>query len=288
MAYSAPNLKPAEAIQQFYENINEQRCEAAISLRPDYTTQRCELISEAAIHDVETVFNNGSDAVTLISIDIYTKDAKSYFSGYVRLEKHTDTWKIVGPYKSESSYTLAEYVNDYLPQTNTEVALETPISTKSTPLTPPKEVSMVKQRYLSGAVEISGNYTRILNELREQLPQAASGQIILVDRSRLSLYAYDKSNLLLGFYPLLSSMTGQIPSGVFQVVDFTKTESNENMPVHLNHLQPVDDTANNIADNYYLRDVLDNDTERSLLLSPIDLGKLRTLLSENTVLYFGN
>lgn len=293
------NMAPHTVLQQFYKAVNEKRCESAVLLRKDYTVERCKQITEVIIHEADTVFNNGTDAVILISIDIYTTASKSYFLGYVRLQKHEANWEIMGPYKSQQRYTLDEYVNDYLPEVEnaqntltTElpaVAEQDPIEDSLEALSPQhNENDLALEKYLTGTQEIAGNYTALLNELRTKHPTSTQGHVLLIDRSRLSLYLYDKNNLLLAFFPILSLSIEQIPNGLYSLNTAQQTANNENTPVHLNHLQSLDKSLNNTDNIYYIRDLLDNDTAQSLLLSPIDLGKLRKLLSHDAIIYLGD
>ena len=289
-SFATPQTTPKAVFQQFYSDINTQRCESARLIRPSYSVERCQQITEVVTHDLETVFNNGANAVMLISMDIYASNAKSYFSGYVRLENSNSEWKIIGPYKSKESYTLAEYVNDYLPVTENIPAdvLEDAPALISPPLEVDTAIDPIVQKYLSGTQALEGNYNRLLNEMRATLPEVSQGQILLIDRSRLTLYLYDQNNLLLGFYPILTLTIEQVPNGLFQLANIQQTESTENTPVHLNHLQSIDKAMNNTGDNYYIRELLDTDTNQSLVLSPIDLSKLQKLLKNGVIAYLGN
>lgn len=302
----AQDITPDATLKNFYNEINIGNCEGAKSLRPDYGLERCERVSEVVIHEASNAFNNDSDSVLLISIDIYTDNSKSYFSGYVRLKNKNNRWQIIGPYKSQDNYTLAEYIADFVPKAEVTETVETPrasppenyeaASALPVEIRSPADMAEEEEKivspeivqYLSGEKKIEGNYTRLLNDLSRHLPTLAQDQIILVDRSRSSIYIYNKSNLLLGFFPILSALTTeQLPNGLYQP-STSEAGNKKNGSVHLNHLLSISETPDNSDVNYYIRDILDSDTAHSLLLSPIDLKKLHQVLSQNVLMYIGN
>jgi hypothetical protein len=290
--FSSPKITPDTTLKLFYEHINSQQCESAILLRPNYSLERCQKISEVIIHEADTVFNNGSDSVILVSIDIYTANAKSYFSGYVRLQNLQSEWEINGPYKSQQNYTLAEYINDYVPnseqQSNTLEA-SSPQELAPVELNIEATIDPAVSKYFLGEQAIAGNYTGLLNNLRSHLEPLVTQQILLIDRSRSSIYLYGQNNLLQGFFPILSSVeSAQIPNGVYQINASQVAGDNKNSPVHLNQLHSFSEAEDNIDANYYLRSLLDTDASHSLLLSPIDLGKLSALISEDVITYMGD
>ena len=289
---------PEAALQQFYKDINAKRCKEAIKLRDNYNIERCQQISEVVVHDTDTVFNNGEDSVISLSIDTYTSNAKQYFSGYVRLQAIDEHWRIIGPYKNKERYALGEYINDYLPadshiDRHAETApeqrlIEDALHVPETPDTERPAPTIEQLKYLSGKQEISGNYAHLLKDLRQQFPAIMQDQILLVDRSRNSLYLYDSSNLLLSFFPLLSLASKQVPNGLFTTGNTEQAPNNENTTIHLELLQPFSDETHNATRRYYIRDLLDRDQKNSLLLSPIDLAKLNNLLSGSVTIYLAN
>ena len=157
-----------------------------------------------------------------------------------------------------------------------------------------------QEKFLLGGHAIEGNYTSLLNQLRKHFPQQASGNIILMDKSRRTLYVYGSNNLLLGFYPILSSANSAFPSGLYSINadQGSKSASNNAIsqastavslkrvfePSSKNNVEPKQKEENKL---YYIRDLFDADSTNSIQLSPIDINKLQELISSSTVAYSG-
>lgn len=155
------------------------------------------------------------------------------------------------------------------------------------------------EKFLRGDYAIEGNYTALLNQLRKYFFQQAAANIILIDKSRQTLYVYDNNNLLLGFYPILSSDNSGFPSGFYSINNKPASESasntlqQTNTAVSLkrvfkknkpNQGEPQQNEENKL---YFIRDLFDGDSKNSIQLSPIDISKLQTFVSSSTAVYSG-
>jgi hypothetical protein len=164
-----------------------------------------------------------------------------------------------------------------------------PISAKSKAVvTPPTNPEANK--FLAGDYSVQGNYTSLLTKIRKHFPNNASTSILLIDKSRRTLYLYNEQNLLLAFFPILSSDNSSFLSGLYRVnpdkpVKSAKdTSQQRSQPILLQRM-----LRQNSKDNplFYIRDLLDTDTKNSLQLSPIDNKKLQLLLLNPSIAYIG-
>jgi hypothetical protein len=327
---------PNEALRSFYQHINKQQCDAAILLRPDYSIERCQKISNTYIHKATTELSDNKNAVLLLELDSFYNKKKSYFFGYVRMAKKKEQWQIIGPFKSREDYWLDEYVETYIPgafkdlpealkkkkfipppapnslsikelstdpikknsitpgdsidadefsQVPTNTTKDKPANalSKTTPITTEAE------KLLSGHYIIEGNYTSLLLTIRKHFPLSAKKNIILIDKSRNTLYLYNTKNLLLAFFPILSSDISSFPSGLYKtnsskIVTSENTTQQANQAIILERKQTAD-TANTPL--YYIRDLFDTDIKNSIQLSPIDNSKLQRLIASSAITYIG-
>ncbi len=149
---------------------------------------------------------------------------------------------------------------------------------------------------LSGLDAIEGNYTALLIKIRNNFPSYSMVNIVLMDKSRRTLYVYNQKNLLLAFFPILSSDNSHFPSGLYRVSSNNPSQSattdvlQTNQPIILNKIQilsPANDSEMPKKLPYYIRDLFDGDKANSLQLSPIDLNKLYQVTSSSTIVYSG-
>lgn len=151
-------------------------------------------------------------------------------------------------------------------------------------------ISSEAGKFLSGHYAIEGNYASLLKKIRKHFPSKAIATILLVDKSRRTIYAYNAQNLLLGSLPILSSSHSSFPSGLYStsstkavasIADITQQASK---PIALKRL-PMLNKANYPL--YYIRDLFDTDKNNSLQLSPMDSKKLQQFISSFTLAYIG-
>lgn len=162
---------------------------------------------------------------------------------------------------------------------------------ETTLITPPapKANNTEAEKLLSGTYAIEGNYTSLLLKIRKHFPLTAKTTIILVDKSRHTMYLYNTKNLLLAFFPILSSDISNIPSGLYKTtanktIKSESTTQQTNQPIILEKTQKSD-TVNTPL--YYIRDLFDTDIKNSMQLSPIDNSKLQRLIASSTITYIG-
>ena len=152
------------------------------------------------------------------------------------------------------------------------------------------------QRLVLGADAIEGNYTTLLLKIRKYFPSITKGNMLLIDKSRHTIYVYNKANLLLAFFPILSSDNSHFPSGLYRITSNSTAQSSgdgilqRNLPIILKNI-PIkvsgNDTQAEKKRDYYIRDLFDINKKDSLQLSPIDLSKLQQFISPSTIAYSG-
>ncbi len=152
------------------------------------------------------------------------------------------------------------------------------------------------EKLIMGANAIEGNYTTLLLKIRKNFPSITKDNILLIDKSRHTIYVYNKSNLLLAFFPILSSDNSNFPSGLYRITSNSTAQSAEdgalqtNLPIVLKNIQ-MESSGNDAQSeeklHYYIRDLFDMEKKNSLQLSPIDLNKLQQFISSTTIVYSG-
>jgi len=155
-------------------------------------------------------------------------------------------------------------------------------------------------KFMLGEYAIEGNYTALLRKIRKNFPQEAISNILLIDQSRNTIYIYNNTDLLLAFFPILSSDNSSFPSGLYRINSQNSLELNdqkehlENQSITLEKVQKIilpesNPTSKQRAEQkqYYIRDLFDADKNNSILLSPIDNTKLRQLILPSTIVYKG-
>ena len=346
---SSPSLAadaPRDALKTFYQHVEKQECKDALTLRPDYSLQRCEKVSNVHIHKVTTELSDTNEAVLLLELDSFYNKKKSYFFGYVRMSKKKGKWLVIGPFKNKEDYWLDEYVKSYIPgefkglSESVKKKKFTPppiqkLSSKKAPqeedmiatekIAPPgdsidadefavqqtnkkkplpvkpthtKNKSVVAtpthpdaNKFLIGHYAVQGNYTSLLTKIRKHFPDNASASILLVDKSHRTLYLYNGKNLLLAFFPILSSDNSSFLSGLYRVnsdkpVKSVRDASQQgSQPILLKRMPQQQNNNDNPL--FYIRDLFDTDTKNSLQLSPIDNKKLQQLLLNPSIAYIG-
>ncbi|MCK5896291.1 MAG: hypothetical protein KAG20_05770 [Cocleimonas sp.] len=343
---------PSEALKAFYQHINQQQCEAALLIRPDYSIARCKKISNTHIHKVTTELSDNKHAVLLLELDSLNKKQKNYFFGYVRMTKKKGKWLIIGPFKNREDYWLDEYVKTYIPgefktlsetikkkkfipppapntspqaipeeskknhrqstppgdSIDADEFIQQPQPTPPKKPTPENKKSIIKNnsaqaktlpplhpeaiQFLLGQPIIEGNYTVLLKKIQQYFPSKTKekAKTLLIDKSRRTLFIYNHKNLLVAFFPILSSDISSIPSGLYRINSDKTIESEAsttqltNQPIILKRVQNIETASNSL---YYIRDLFDTDTKNSLQLSPIDNKRLQQLISFSALTYIG-
>lgn len=318
-----------DTIEEFYYAVSANHCEDAIELRLNYKIKNCQKIDKVYLHQVEVKANSNKNAVVMIETDVESKQRNSYFKGYLQLQKIQNKWKIIGPYKNMHDYNLTTYINKFLPkgfphktnlykqstpkkQTATslralppsdvvDISLTRHMSKNKSAITKVDQapVTLSKQdqeilTYLQGKVAINGNLLLILQNIRDLFPKRASN-VILIDQSQGLLYLYNPANELIGYYPLMTSATSQVPKGLYKIheKELKKGDASEiKSPSNKQSLtmeKMVFSVENEIlmSGRYYLREIFDTDQTNSLTLSPMDINKLHVLIGIETLIYIG-
>jgi len=153
------------------------------------------------------------------------------------------------------------------------------------------------EKFLAGHYPIEANYASLLKKIRQHFPTQATAAILLIDKSRRTIYAYNAQNLLLGALPILSSDNSSFPSGLYSLSSAEAVASNSannaigqqtHHPIALKRILMLNTnvkTSNNPL--YYIRDLLDTDKNNSLQLSPLDSKKLQQFISSSAISYIG-
>ena len=145
-------------------------------------------------------------------------------------------------------------------------------------------------KFLAGDYAVQGNYTSLLTNIRKHFPANTNATILLIDKSRSTIYLYNAQNLLLAFFPILSSDNSSFLSGLYRVnpdmpiKSTTNTALKANQPIILKRILKQKTEDNPL---FYIRDLFDKDTKNSLQLSPIDNNKLQQLISSSAISYIG-
>ncbi len=159
-----------------------------------------------------------------------------------------------------------------------------------------KAITSEANKLILGEHTIEGNYTALLKAIRKNFPSEAISNIILIDQSRNTLYLYNHSNLLLAFFPILSSDNSNFPSGLYRLSNNSALPlTHQKVRNQVITLERVQNTiridpklpAEQKNEQYYIRDLFDTDQSKSLLLSPIDNNKLQQLILPSTMVYKG-
>ena len=169
------------------------------------------------------------------------------------------------------------------PTAKSPIVKNNPISTTST--------NPEVDKFLTGDYAVQGNYTSLLSKIRQYFSANASATILLIDKSRRMIYLYNAQNLLLAFFPILSSDNSSFLSGLYRVNPDKPIKSEKDaalqggQPILLKRMLRQQDNKN--SQPFYIRDLFDTDTKNSLQLSPIDSKKLQKLLLTPSIAYIG-
>ena len=198
------------------------------------------------------------------------------------------------PYKPVlTNTTISKSIKDTVANTAGNAAGNTTANNRA-PLTKDAE------KFLLGDYAIEGNYASLLKKIRKHFPTKATAAILLIDKSRRTIYAYNGQNLLLGSFPILSSDSSSFPSGLYSIssakavasitdasitgVSIAGIAQQVNHPIALKRISTTNMENNPL---YYIRDLLDTDKNNSLLLSPLDTNKLQQFISSSAITYMG-
>jgi hypothetical protein len=161
------------------------------------------------------------------------------------------------------------------------------------------EITPEAKKLLSGNYPVAGNYTGLLIKIRKNFLMDAMGNILLIDKSRRTIYIYNRVNLLLAFFPILSSENSHFPSGLYRInanqsAQLTVSgEPQANQPIILKKIQKSGNGTDSQSKQtekqqyYYIRDLFDADKNNSLQLSPIDTKKLQQIVATSAIVYSG-
>lgn len=161
------------------------------------------------------------------------------------------------------------------------------------------EIPPDAKKLLAGSYAIAGNYTDLLLKIRKNFPTYTMGNVLLIDKSRRTIYIYNGANLLLAFFPILSSDNSYFPSGLYRISSsspaqlVTANELQTNQPIILKKIQKIGMETSlqskkmKKEEHYYIRDLFDTDKNNSLQLSPIDTKKLQQFVASSAIVYSG-
>ena len=157
-----------------------------------------------------------------------------------------------------------------------------------------KSTTPEADKFIFGEHAIEGNYTSLLRKIRKNFPKEAISNILLIDQSRNTIYVYNNVDLLLAFFPILSSDNSNFPSGLYRLNSDNSLESThqETQTIILDRIQKIIPSELGVhskqrKEQYYIRNLFDTDKSRSLQLSPIDNNKLQQLILPSTIAYKG-
>jgi hypothetical protein len=109
-------LSAEETVKKFYDNVTSKRCFDAVKLRPNYSLDSCENIDKIYLHQIKIKAEGQYSAVALVELDVEMDGKNTHFLGHTLVRKSDNKWFIAGPYKSEHTFSLDEYVAEFIPQ----------------------------------------------------------------------------------------------------------------------------------------------------------------------------
>lgn len=87
--------EPANAVEAFYTAAVSNDCNAAAVLRPGFTRERCEKLTEATIHSVESLLHEDRFAMVALSISLVSGGKAQDFNGVVHMEEQEGHWTLL-------------------------------------------------------------------------------------------------------------------------------------------------------------------------------------------------
>lgn len=87
--------KPANAVEAFYTAAVSNDCNAAAMLRPGFTQERCEKLTKATIHSVESLLQEDRFAMVALSISLVSGGKAQDFNGVVHMEEQEGHWTLL-------------------------------------------------------------------------------------------------------------------------------------------------------------------------------------------------
>lgn len=177
------------AVNDFYRAISEKNCERAVLIRPKYTVERCEKLSNIVIKTVRQEYNDGMYSVMYLNVAFSIGDNRQDFNGYLWLMKDNESWKMQENFSSVDSITYDQFIKAYIPQPQDQAVEVKPLKT------------------IKDVID-EGNPVETLSSLRGNYSKFAKGKIILVDVSKQQLSFYDGDNTLIKRYPVSTATKG--------------------------------------------------------------------------------
>ena len=100
----------SQTLIEFYKLLEEGNCKEAMTLRPDYTLDRCKKISQVDINDIQLKILSEDTATVYIDIQYKQMDSdeQSSFTGNVELGHENSGWFITENFVSTSESEQAE------------------------------------------------------------------------------------------------------------------------------------------------------------------------------------
>jgi len=109
-------LSAEATVKKFYDNVTSKRCFDAVKLRPNYSLDSCENIDKIYLHQIKIKAEGQYSAVALVELDVEMNGKNTHFLGHTLVRKNDNKWFIEGPYKSEHTFSLDEYIAEFIPQ----------------------------------------------------------------------------------------------------------------------------------------------------------------------------
>ncbi len=178
---------PSKTVKQFYQNIIDKNCAAALLLRPKYRLERCKSLADIKLNAIREEYSDANAAIIYLNIDFTINKKPQHFNGFLWLKMINDRWQIQEGYTSSDKTTYQEYFDKYI-----------------APLTSAPPLSSNK----SNDIIDDNNHAILLAQLRKSYPAYASNNIILVDVSQQTLFLYRSDNKLITKYPVSTAIKG--------------------------------------------------------------------------------
>lgn len=131
---AAENSGPTKTIADYYKAIGAGKCDAAVALRPGYSPESCQGITNPKVLVNKLMESKNDMAIVKLNLDYKRNDSPSEFRGHAMLKKSGSNWIIVNKsfhaetniaaYKfwAEGQDLLTPSVPDIKPQTTVKVS----------------------------------------------------------------------------------------------------------------------------------------------------------------------
>ena len=178
-------IQAENSVKDFYKAVAENNCNKALLYRPGYSVGKCENINEAVINSIRTEFIDKTRAVIYLNLSYLKNNKRKHFNGFLWLKNEVDKWEIQEDFESIDTMGADDFIATYILSGASSLADGTNLTDI-----------------------IDNNHDQVLNRLRKEFTSYSREKIILIDISEQKMSLYNKSNQLIGSYPVSTATKG--------------------------------------------------------------------------------